>query len=112
MGHFDIAGLSDFEVLSSKRKYGTNELPSKESETFKEKLIENLKDPLVKILIIALCISLILTLYGYAEWIESIGIAASIFIATFVSTYSEHKNEETFKKLQERSMRTSCNVFR
>jgi hypothetical protein len=31
-----------------------------------------------------------LAMIGFAEWIEGIGIAVAVFIATFVSTYSEY----------------------
>ena len=59
--------------------------------SFWEKLLENLDDPLVKILCVALGITLTLAFFGYADWIEGIGIAFAVFIATFVATYSEHK---------------------
>jgi hypothetical protein len=48
---------------------------------------------LIKILCVALSITLFLAFLGYAEWIEGLGIAAAVFLATFVSTYSEYKNE-------------------
>jgi hypothetical protein len=31
-----------------------------------------------------------LAILGLAEWIEGIGIAMAVFLATFVSTYSEY----------------------
>ena len=38
------------------------------------------------------------TALGYAEWFEGVGIALAVFLATFVATYSEFKNEESFQK--------------
>ncbi len=80
--------------------------------SFWEKLLENLDDPLVKILCVALGITLTLAFFGYADWIEGIGIAFAVFLATFVSTYSEFKNEASFQELQEKASRCQNNVFR
>jgi hypothetical protein len=38
-------------------------------------------------------ITVFLAFLGYAEWFEGVGIATAVFLATFVSTYSEYKNE-------------------
>lgn len=77
-----------------------------------EKLVGNFDDPLVKILLMALGITLVLALFGYADWIEAIGIAVAVFLATFVATYSEFKNEASFQELQEKASRAQNNVFR
>lgn len=45
----------------------------------------------MKVLLAALSVTLLLAFFGYASWIESLGIAVAVFLATFVSTYSEHK---------------------
>jgi Ca2+-transporting ATPase len=55
---------------------------------------------------------LTLAFFGYADWIEGIGIAFAVFLATFVSTYSEFKNEASFQELQEKASRSQNNVFR
>jgi len=49
---------------------------------------------------------------GYADWVDGIGIAVAVFLATFVSTYSEHKNESSFQKLQEEASRIKNKVYR
>lgn len=49
---------------------------------------------------------------GYAEWFEGFGIAFAVFLATFVSTYSEYKNEGSFRDLQEQASRVRNTVFR
>jgi calcium-translocating P-type ATPase len=112
MGKFKFEGLSSEEVLESIKRYGKNELPPPTVETFWDKLKDNFDDPLIKILIVALFITMFLALLGYAEWIEGIGIATAVILATFVATFSEHKNEESFQKLQEKASRVKNNVFR
>jgi magnesium-transporting ATPase (P-type) len=87
-------------------------LPEPAVESFWEKLWDNFNDPLIKILVVALVITVILSFLGYSDWLESLGIASAVFLATFVSTYSEHKNEASFQALQAEASRTHSNVFR
>ncbi|MCB1776916.1 MAG: calcium-translocating P-type ATPase, PMCA-type, partial [Candidatus Competibacteraceae bacterium] len=85
---------------------------SQEVETFWDKLLGNLKDPIIIILIVALLITVALTVFGYAEWYESVGIAFAVVIATFVATWSEHSNEQSFQKLLEEASLILVKVFR
>lgn len=107
-----ITGLNDKEVEESRAKYGTNALTEKTQETFWHKLLHNMADPMIKILFAALIINTIFVLLGQAEWYETVGIAIAIFLAVFVSTYSEFKNENAFKKLQEEASKITCKVWR
>ena len=86
-----VAGLSDAEVVASRKSRGSNELPPPEVETFWEKLKENYEDPLIRVLLLALAITLLLAFFGYAHWYEGLGILTAVFLATMVATYSEYK---------------------
>lgn len=112
MVRYSFRGLDPNEVERSRAAHGTNVLPENEPETFWEKLRDNFNDPLIKILLVALVITLVLAVMGYSDWLESLGIASAVFIATFVSTWSEHKNEANFQALQREASRTFSNVFR
>jgi calcium-translocating P-type ATPase len=105
-------GLTTEQVLDSRKKHGTNDLPEPEVETFFEKLWDNFNDPLIKILLVALVITVVLSILGYSDWLESVGIGSAVFLATFVATWSEHKNEASFQALQSEAGRTHSNVFR
>ena len=107
-----VSGLSAGEVERSREEYGSNDLPAAEVETFWEKLGENFDDPLIKILVVALFVTLGLAGLGYADYREGIGIAVAVFLATFVATYSEFKNEASFQELQEQASKIKCMVFR
>lgn len=61
---------------------------------------------------VALVITLVLAFMGYAEWVEGVGIAVAVFLATFVATYSEFKNESSFQKLQAEASKVKNNVYR
>lgn len=105
-------GLNDLEVNESRKKYGDNKITEQKTEGFLDKLKDNFKDPMIKILCIALIINVIFAFLGQAEWYESFGIAIAVILATFVSTLSEYKNENAFQKLQEEASRIVCKVYR
>ena len=108
----NITGLSDKQVEESRAKYGSNKMSEQASETFMEKLLGNFGDPMIKILLVALIINVVFAIMGKADWIETIGIAAAVLIATLVSTFSEFRNENAFQALQAEASQIKCKVYR
>ena len=94
----NIKGLSTDEVKASLAKYGKNVLPEEKRKGFVSKFFENLSDPIIRILIIAVAIEVLLTL-GHVNYYEIFGILSAILISTTVSTVSEYKSEQAFKKM-------------
>jgi calcium-translocating P-type ATPase len=113
-------GLSAEQARISKEKYGDNHLTEQEVEGFWDKFKDNLGDPMIKILCVALVINVAFAVLGLTgvikegapEWYESVGIAIAVLIATLVSTFSEFKNENAFQKLQAEASRIKCKVYR
>ena len=105
-------GLNDEQVNESKSKYGDNRISEVASESFFSKLLGNLKDPMIQILCVALVINVLFAILGEAEWIETFAIAAAVILATFVSTFSEYRNENAFQKLQDEASQIKCKVYR
>ncbi len=108
----EITGLSDKQVEESRNKYGSNKMSEQASETFWQKLLGNFNDPMIKILLVALIINVVFAIMGRADWIETVGIAAAILIATLVSTFSEYRNENAFQALQAEASQIKCKVYR
>lgn len=105
-------GLTGAQVKESLNKYGNNTLSQPPRETFWDKLLDNFKDPIIRILIFALLVNVVFVFMGHGDWIETAGIFLAIILATFVSTYSEYSNENAFQKLQEEASRIRCKVWR
>jgi calcium-translocating P-type ATPase len=119
MQNTQIYGLTTNLAKEMKAKFGDNSLTEQETEGFWDKFKNNLGDPMIKILCAALTINVIFAVLGKLgliegapEWYESVGIAVAIAIATFVSTFSEFRNENAFQKLQEEASRIVCKVYR
>ncbi len=104
-------GLSEKEVIESRKKYGTNELTKIKRKTFFRILLESLGDPIIKILLIALAIKLLFIFSKY-DWYETIGIAIAVMLASLISTISEYGSEAAFSRLQEESSKLLVKVYR
>ena len=81
----EIIGLDSDEVLKSRAKYGSNELPPAKNKSLFKKIIENLSDPIIKILLFALAANILFTLKNI-NWTENCGILIAIIISTAGST--------------------------
>lgn len=104
-------GLSEKEVAASREAYGTNLLVGKKRQPFFKKLLKNFKDPIIRVLLIALGLNLLFTI-GHINYFECIGILLAIILSTLVSTLSEMGSESAFEKLTKESAGTFCHVFR
>lgn len=104
-------GLSNEEVIKSRKKYGSNEIVASKKETFFHKLIATLGDPIIKILIIALVVKT-LFLFQNFDWYETIGIVIAIFLASFISTISEYGSEKAFEQLQNDASKIKVKAMR
>ncbi len=111
MNRKNIRGLTEQEVLKNREKYGSNDITSNTNNTFMSLLINALKDPIIKILLIALGIKIIF-LFKDFDWYETVGIMLAIFIATTISTLSEYGSEKAFAKIQEEASKIKCRVIR
>lgn len=105
-------GLKNSEVSASKKLYGSNILPQPARQSFANKLWENMQDPMIKILLVALGINMLFVYMGQVDWVEALGIMIAILLAVLVSTWSEYSNENAFQRLQEEASRSSCKVWR
>ncbi|MGM9583852.1 MAG: calcium-translocating P-type ATPase, PMCA-type [Phascolarctobacterium sp.] len=105
-------GLSSQEVQESKGRYGRNILPTPPRQSFMSKLGDNLQDPMIKILLVALLINVAFIYSGHSDWLETAGIFFAIVLAVLVSTWSEYSNENAFQRLQAEASRTTCKVWR
>ena len=107
----ELRGLDSNEVKKSFELYGNNELVREKKKTFIKRFIENLSDPIIRVLMIALGLQLIFTL-GEVNYFEIGGILAAILLSTTVSTISEHRSESAFERMQSDSEDGRVTVMR
>ena len=92
-------GLTNDEVINSRKKYGTNEINIKKNHKFIDLFIESLGDPMIKVLLVALVIKIVF-LFQDSNYFETIGIIIAILLSTLISSISEYGSNKTFEKLE------------
>ena len=90
-------GLSSAQVQASRQQHGCNRLTACNENKLLSRFLSGFSDPIIRILLIALCINLLFMLRG-APWFETVGIAAAVFLATFISALSEYGSDAAFRE--------------
>ena len=96
--NFSSKGLTNEQAARSRIDYGSNQMTKKKSKSFARSFLENLGDPVIKVLIISLLVNILFTLRNI-DWFETGGIIIAILLATTISTISEHSSRSAFEKL-------------
>ena len=104
-------GLSNEDVIISRKKYGSNIFSKKKKDSFFKLLLETFSDPIIKILLIALGIKTIFLIRDF-DWYETVGIVIAIMVASLISSISEYGSMKAFDKLTEESSKISVKVKR
>ena len=72
-------GLRLPEVEAARAAHGSNALPQPRGKGFFLRLLENLSDPIIKILLIALAVNMLFLFRGEG-WFETAGIALAVIL--------------------------------
>ena len=105
--------LTEEDVLRSRREHGANTLSQKRRKSFLSRFLGNLNDPVIRILLGALVIQILFSVTGEGgDWAETAGIALAVFLATLISTLSEHGSEAAFARLSAACGQATCRVRR
>lgn len=104
-------GLNDEEVKRSAEKYGRNVYERVKPKGIIRRLLDNFKDPIIRILLLAMGVNLLFTLKNI-NWAENAGIIIAVMISVFVSALSERGSEKAFIRLREREEKRNVRVLR
>ena len=105
-------GLTSQEATSRLEKYGPNKLKEGEKKTIFQRFIDQLKDPMLIILLIAAGVSALTgMLSGENEWTEVIIILAVVLLNAVLGVLQESKAEAAIEALQTMTAAT-CKVMR
>ncbi len=104
-------GLTTEQARLSREKHGSNSLERLRGRGIIRSFFDNLNDPIIRILIIALVLEVVLTL-GRCNLVEVFGILFAILIATVVSTVSEYGSERAFMRLEKEAGAGIARVLR
>ena len=88
-----FVGLTKSQVEESRKQHGANTLTEIPPDPLWKEILEGFKDPMIKILLVALVIQVVLFFLHQAEWFEPVGILVAILIANGVASVSENQQK-------------------
>jgi Cation transport ATPase len=101
-------GLTAKQVEESRKRYGNNVLTPPEKESLWHQFLEKLNDPIIKVLLIALALSILVSAYqfffaseGFGVLLEPLGIFVAIMLATCVGFAFEVSANKKFEVLNQ-----------
>ncbi|CAK6437417.1 unnamed protein product [Pipistrellus nathusii] len=109
LAHFGVnesTGLSLEQVKKLKERWGSNELPAEEGKTLLELVIEQFEDLLVRILLLAACLSFVLAWFEEGEetitaFVEPFVILLILVANAIVGVWQERNAENAIEALKE-----------
>jgi Ca2+-transporting ATPase len=118
--HHHYTGLTDAEVLESRKKHGANILTPPEKESLWAQFFEKFTDPIIVILLIALALSVGVSFYEYfskpdsslTDFLEPLGILVAVLLATVVGFFFELSANKKFEVLNKVNDDTLVKVVR
>lgn len=94
-------GLTEAEVKGRQAKYGLNQLTEKKKKSFAARFLDQLKDFMVIVLMIAAAVSLITNIFnGGEDWLEPIVIVAIVVVNALLGVLQESKAESALEALK------------
>lgn len=112
-------GLTASEVEESRQKYGNNVLTPPEKESVWKQFLEKFEDPIIRILLIALLLSVAVSLYqlftgaeGVEVLFEPLGIFVAVMLATLVGFIFEQNANKKFEILNQTEDESLVTVYR
>ncbi|XP_035379579.1 sarcoplasmic/endoplasmic reticulum calcium ATPase 1 isoform X3 [Electrophorus electricus] len=109
LAHFSVSestGLAPDQVKKNLAKYGYNELPAEEGKSIWELVLEQFEDLLVRILLLAACISFVLAWFEEGEetvtaFVEPFVILLILIANAVVGVWQERNAESAIEALKE-----------
>lgn len=105
-------GLDEKQVLESREKHGSNQIPDSEPTTFWAEFLETFSDPMIKILLVIAGIMIVMFFLGYAEIYEPIGTIVAILVVATVSAKTGVASDTKYRELKESTKKDQCKVYR
>jgi Ca2+-transporting ATPase len=93
------SGLSTSQVAELRNKYGANAMTPPVRDPFWKQYLEKFDDPIIRILLLAVVISTVVSLIKGEGLLDTIGIIIAVFLATGIAFFNEYRSSREFDVL-------------
>ena len=90
------SGLLAPQVEELRKKYGANAMTPPVREPLWRQYLKNFDNPIIRILLLAVTISLIVSILKGSGFLDTIGIILAILLATGISFFNEYRSSKEF----------------
>ncbi len=94
-------GLSDNQIQERLKRYGPNALEQHKQDSMFKRLLAQLKDPMVLVLLAAAALSLLAS--GFDDWLDSVIILVIVLVNSAISISQENNAEKALDSLRKLS---------
>lgn len=95
------SGLTGDEAKKRLEKYGPNELKGTERESLFKRFLDQMKDPMIIVLLIAAVLSFVSS--GFTDWVDSVIILLIVIVNAVISISQEDNAEKALEALRKMS---------
>ena len=92
-------GLTTVQVAEFRKKYGANAMTPPAREPLWKQYLEKFNDPIIKILLLAVIVSMIVSIVRSSGFLDTIGIIVAILLSTGISFFNEYRSSKEFDVL-------------
>lgn len=108
----NIKGLNPAQVIANRKKYGENKMPDPKLKSGWQFFIEVFKDKLNLILLVMMVMFIALSVLGYGDIYEAMGIGIVLFVVAFTTVGTKLKSQRSAEELRKKTSLQYVNVLR
>ena len=92
-------GLTAPQVTTMRQRFGRNEMTPPKREPLWKQYLKEYDNPIIKILLVALCISFAIAIFHTDTFFDTVGILVAVILATAISFFNEYRSSKEFEVL-------------
>lgn len=89
-------GISTAQVEVMRQKFGVNQLTPPAREPIWKQYLKNYDDPIIKILLVAVAVSTIVSIFEGSGFLDTLAILAAVALATGIAFVNEYRSNKEF----------------
>ena len=92
-------GLNSAQVAEFRKKYGANAMTRPVREPLWKQYLEKFDDPIIRILLLAVAVSIVVSIVKGSGFLDTIGIIVAVLLSTGIAFFNEYRSSKEFDVL-------------